>query len=81
MLPDPAISHPAQPTREAAIQHAIGRYNDQWAIWPRTPALLARLREVLESQFDTLFAQTVNGYTATWVRLGREVLITWEPRR
>ena len=81
MLPDPAVPFPAQPNREAAIQHAIGRFNDQWATWPREPELLARLRQVLEARFDELFAQTASGYAATWVNLGREVLITWESRR
>jgi hypothetical protein len=81
MLPEPAVSHPAQPGREAAIQHAIGRFNDQWATWPREPDLVARLRQVLESRFDELFVETANGYAATWVKLGREVLITWETGR
>jgi len=81
MLSDPAISFPAQPSREAAIQHAVGRFNDQWATWPREPDLVARLRHVLESRFDELFAQTRSGYAATWVKLGREVLITWETSR
>ena len=49
--------------------------------WPREPELVARLRQVLETRFDELFAQTDNGYAATWINLGHEVLITWGSRR
>lgn len=82
MLPEPTSPFPAPPTREAAIQHAIGRFGgDQWALWPLGPELEARLRQVLETRFDELFAQTANGYAANWITLGHEALITWEPRR
>jgi SAM-dependent methyltransferase len=81
MLPEPSVSYPPQPTREAAIQYAIGRFADQWANWPREPELAAQIRNVLESGFDALFRETPDGFAATWIKLGREVLITWEPRR
>jgi SAM-dependent methyltransferase len=82
MLPNPTSPFPAQPTRQAAVQHAIGRFGgDQWALWPLGDVLTARLRSVLETRFDELFEETPDGFAATWPVLGREVLITWEPRR
>jgi hypothetical protein len=81
MLPTPTTVFPPQPTREAAVHYAIGRFIDQWAIWPLGPELEARLRRVLETGFDALFTQTANGYAATWITPGHEVLITWKPRR
>ena len=84
MLPDPPVlAPPAAPTREAAIQMAVTRFpSEQWALWPLDPELEGRLRRVLDARFDELFTQTPDGYTQnTWINPGREVLITWEPRR
>lgn len=82
MLPDPPPEAPPQPTRESAIQTAIGRFPaDQWALWPLGDELAARLRGILEARFDELFIQTPNGHIPGWVTPGREVLVTWEPRR
>lgn len=82
MLPDATAPFPSQPTREAAVQHAIGRFGgDRWALWPLGPELEARLRRALEARFDELFTSTANGYAANWITLGHEVLITWESRR
>jgi SAM-dependent methyltransferase len=70
------------PNREAAIQQALAGFAvDQWTFWPMDPALATRARQVLEDQFDTLFAATEGGYTRRWLTPGREVLITWEPDR
>ena len=68
--------------REPAIQAALDRFGaEQWARWPLSPELEDRIRQVLETRFDELFAQTVDGYRSTWIAPGREVLITWESRR
>ena len=80
-LPEPAGAYPAQPTREAAIDHAVARFTgDQWTLWPLGADLESRLRQVLDARFDELFARTATGFAATWINTGREVLITWEPR-
>jgi SAM-dependent methyltransferase len=82
VLPDPPVHWPAHPVREDAIQAAAGRIgSEQWAHWPVDPALEARIRQLLETRFDDLFTQTADGYVANWIDPGREVLITWEPRR
>jgi hypothetical protein len=82
MLPPTTSPFPAIPARDAAVQNAIGRFGgDQWAAWPLGAELESRLRQVLENRFDQLFTQTANGYAPTWITVGREVLITWEPRR
>ena len=68
------------PTREAAIAGAISRFGgDQWTFWELGEALEQRIREVLDSRFDQLFAKTAAGYAPTWIDSGREVLITWQP--
>ncbi|MDP8922967.1 MAG: methyltransferase domain-containing protein [Chloroflexota bacterium] len=81
MLPDPLPVPPPVPTREAAIQAGVDRFIAQWAFWPLGPELEARLRRVLEARFDELFNPTADGYAATWINPGREVLISWESRR
>ena len=82
MLPHSTVPTPFFPTREAAVQAAIARITGaQWAFWPLSPEQEARLRQVLEARFDELFPRTDQGYTFGWVDPGREVLITWEPRR
>ena len=82
MLPRSTNPNLHIPTREAAVQAAIGRFGgDQWALWPLGTELEGRVRQVLETRFDELFTQTVDGYLPGWMNLGREVLITWAPRR
>ncbi len=83
MLPNPSGGGaPVAPTREAAIKGAIGRFgSDQWTFWDLGPALEKKLREVLETNFDRLFDRTEAGYRPNWINSGREVLVTWEPRR
>jgi SAM-dependent methyltransferase len=81
MLPRPTGAYPPLPTREAAIQTALGRFpGDQWALWPLGPDLEGRAREILQTRFDELFVETADGYVPGWITPGREVLITWEPR-
>ena len=81
-LPEPPPLFPPAPTREAAIQAAIARFaGEQWAWWPMAPELEARVRETLETRFDELLTETADGYVQGWVDPGREVLITWQPRR
>jgi SAM-dependent methyltransferase len=82
MLPDPPTGPAPPPTREAAVQGAIARFRgEQWAVWPLGPELEARLRQVLDTRFDDLFPQMANGCVSARGSSGREVLITWEPRR
>lgn len=81
MLPDPPPVLPSAPTREAAVNVIVARFpSEQWAMWPPGSELEGRLREVLETRFDDLFAHTADGYVSTWFTPGREVLITWESR-
>jgi SAM-dependent methyltransferase len=80
MLAMPTTVFALQPTREAAVQYAIGRFTDQWALWPLGAELEARLRQVLETRFDELFRKTPDGYIPAWITPGREVVITWETR-
>jgi hypothetical protein len=82
MLPDVPVRYPPAPTPEAAIAAGLVRFGgEQWARWPMEAALEARVKQVLETRFDELFSQTSGGYVPTWIDPGREVLITWEPRR
>ena len=82
MLPQPANIFDAHPDREAAIERGlIYARIDQWANWPLTPELEQRARQMFEIEFDDLFVQTADGYFPAWLNLGREVLITWAPRR
>ena len=82
MLPLPANVFDALPDRLAAIERGlIYARIDQWANWPFTPELEERARHVFETEFDDLFVESADGYLPTWPTLGREVLITWEPRR
>ena len=37
-----------------------------------------RLRPILETRFDGLFAAGRDGFTPRWVTPGREILITWQ---
>ncbi len=82
LQPEPTAQYPAAPTRDAAIEAAIARFSsDQWAIWPLGEQLERRVRSILENQFHDLFAETPNGYVQSWLTYGREVIVTWEPRR
>ncbi len=83
VLPQSTVPpRPPAPDRDAAIQAAIGTFAiEQWALWPAGPELEARIRAVLEAQFDELFAEVEGGFAPHWVTRGREVLITWESGR
>jgi SAM-dependent methyltransferase len=81
VLPDIPVRHPSSPTHEAAVQAGIVRIaGEQWARWPLSAELEARIQQVLETRFDALFTQTADGYEPGWINAGREVLITWETR-
>ena len=68
------------PSRAAAIGFAVQRVaNEQWAHWPITDALAARIRATVEQHFDELYAHGADGFTPRWISMGREVLITWQP--
>ena len=71
---------PSLPSRAAAIGFAMQRVaNEQWAHWPVTAALEARIRATVEQRFDDLYAQNADGFIPRWINMGREVLITWQP--
>ena len=72
-----AFSVPA-PTREAAIA-AVVRAIDQWTFWPWGAELEQRLRRLVETRFEELYAAVPEGFLARWLTLGHELLITWEP--
>jgi hypothetical protein len=68
------------PTWEAAIDGAVARFGgDQWTRWPLGSALERRLRDILETRFDELFATGGSSFVPRWIPLGRELLITWRP--
>jgi hypothetical protein len=68
-------------TREAAIASAMTRFSgDQWTLWPLGTDLEQRLRRVLEERFDELFAAGADGFNPRWMKPGREILITWQPK-
>jgi hypothetical protein len=77
--------HAARPiipasTREAAISGEVERFRgDQWSLWPLGPDLEQRLRSILETRFDELFAVGRDGFSPRWITPGREILITWQP--
>lgn len=81
-LPD-LMAHPrTAATREAAIADAVSLLRGhQWAFWPLDRALEEEARRRIEACFDDLFERTTEGYRSRWVARGRDVLITWEPRR
>lgn len=71
---------PTLPSRAAAIGFAVQRVaNEQWAHWPVSGTLEARMRAAVEQHFDDLYAQGAHGFTPRWINMGREVLITWQP--
>jgi len=66
--------------RAAAVGFAVQRVaNEQWAHWPVTDTLAARIRATVEQHFDELYAHGADGFTPRWISMGREVLITWQP--
>jgi hypothetical protein len=68
------------PTRETAIAGEMARFvGDQWALWPLGADLEQRLRGLLETRFDELFAVSPDGFIPRWITPGREILITWQP--
>jgi hypothetical protein len=80
VLPLPAAKLLGSPTREAAIEAAVARFNgDQWSFWPLGADLEARLRRILDSRFDELFAPSDDGFVMRWITPGREILLTWQP--
>ena len=75
--PNPII--PA-PTRETAIGGALVRFGgDQWTLWPLGSDLEQRLRSILDTRFDEMFAAGPDGFIPLWITPGREILITWRP--
>ena len=73
---------PALPDRKATIERGLFFARaDQWATLPMAADLETRVRRLLETEFDELFVETAEGYLPRWLKLGREVLITWAPRR
>jgi len=82
MLPDVPVQYAPAPTHEAAVEAAHARFaGEQWARWPLSAELDARIRQALETDFDELFTQSADGFRPGWIDPGREVLITWESRR
>jgi len=81
-LPDPTVRAMPVPSHEAAVQELLANLRGhQWANWPVAPDIEARARQLLETRFDELFADTADGYLPRWVADAPDVLITWEPRR
>lgn len=78
VLPRTAGLPPPAPSREAAINAGVGRFHDQWALWPLGDALEARVRGILTDRFDDLFRPVDGGYLPAWVDAGREVMATWQ---
>jgi hypothetical protein len=88
ILPDIRVlpTHAAQPisqivatTREAAIVRALTAYRPQWSFWPLGTDLEARLRGILETGFEELFAAGADGFSPQWITPGREIMLTWRP--
>jgi hypothetical protein len=74
----PMTTDPA-PTREAAVQLAVGQLRGhQWAFWPLDPQLELLARSRVEAHFADLFEETDAGFRPTWTVPGREVLIAWQ---
>jgi SAM-dependent methyltransferase len=82
MLLSPTVRYVVpQPSRAAALAFAVQRVaNEQWAHWPVAAGFEARARATVEQHFDELYAQSPDGFTPRWITMGREVLITWQPR-
>jgi hypothetical protein len=81
VLPQPTMPFTPAPGRDTAIANAIGRFpGEQWGWWNLGSDLEQRLREILESRFDELFAASPEGFIPRYVTPGREILITWQPQ-
>jgi hypothetical protein len=81
VLPQPTVPFTPAPSRDAAIASAIARFpGEQWGWWDLGPDLEQRLRVILESRFDELFAAGAEGFVPRYVTPGREILITWQPQ-
>jgi SAM-dependent methyltransferase len=81
MLPDLPGTLPAAPTREAALELAVGQLRGhQWAFWPLDPSLVQTARARVEARFGELFEQTPEGFLPRWTVPAREVLMTWPTR-
>ena len=79
MLPDLLMRPVPAPTREAAIANTLGFLRvHQWAIWPLSRELEARISRDIQARFDELFERTADGYLPRWGTPSRDVLITWE---
>ena len=82
VLPQPTVPFTPAASRDAAIAGAISRFpGEQWGWWGLEPDLEHRLRSILEARFDELFTAGPEGFIPRYVAPGREILITWEPRR
>jgi hypothetical protein len=80
VLPQPTVPFTPAPGRERAIANAIARFpREQWGWWDLGSDLEQRLRVILESRFDELFAAGTEGFIPRYVTPGREILITWQP--
>ena len=80
VLPQPTVPFTPAPDRDAAMANAIARFpGEQWSWWNLGSDLEQRLRGILESRFDELFAASPEGFIPRYVTPGREILITWQP--
>jgi hypothetical protein len=80
ILPQPTVPFAPAPSRDAAIAGVIARFpGEQWGWWGLGSDLEQRLRVILESRFDELFAAGPEGFIPRYLRPGREILITWQP--
>jgi hypothetical protein len=80
VLPQPTVPFTPAPGRDTAIANAIARFpGEQWSWWNLGSDLEQRLRGILESRFDELFAASPEGFIPRYVTPGHEILITWQP--
>jgi len=80
VFPIPLVPLAPAPDREAAIAGAIARFpGEQWGWWDLGSDLESRLRSILETRFDELFAPSPEGFIPRYIEPGREILITWQP--
>ena len=87
ILPDVHVLGPLReppkvsaPDREQVMRQASEKFRDQWAFWPLGAQVESRLAEILDKNFDELFRESEEGIEASWICLGPEVLITWQPQ-
>jgi hypothetical protein len=80
VLPQPTVPFTPAPGRDTAITSAIARFpGEQWSWWNLGSDLEQRLRGILESRFDELFAASPEGFIPRYITPGHEILITWQP--